>query len=144
MSIHESLLEKWQQCCEHRYRALLIITAPLDKLFTNILVEEFADIVKAEVLDFKKLYQGSLDRFFTWQTICSKIYASANMQPVIVTELEPIYDKWPKDERLAFLKNFIMSEPVNGIILIINCQEDLSELKNIEENSRGLIWAPSR
>ena len=144
MSIHESLLEKWQQCCERRYRALLIITAPLDTLFTSILVEEFADITKAKLLDFKKLYKGSLDRFFTWQTVRSEIYRSANVQPVIVTELEPIYDKWPEDERLAFLKNFIRSEPAHGIVIIINCQEDLSELEKIEENSRGLIWAPSR
>ena len=144
MSIHENLLEKWQQCCERRYRVLLIITTPLDTLFPNILVEEFADITKAKLLDFKKLYQGSLDRFLSWQTVRNEIYASAKVQPVIVTELEPIYDKWPEDERLAFLKNFIRSEPAHGIIIIMNCQEDLSGLKKIEENSRGLIWAPSR
>ena len=143
MSIHESLLEKWQQCRESRYSVLLIITAPLDTLFPNILVEEFADITKAKLFDFKKLYQGRLDQFFTWQTVRDEIYTSANVQPVIVTELEPIYAKWPKNERLAFLKNLLRSEPSHGIVIIINCQEDLSELKEIEENSRGLIWAPS-
>lgn len=144
MSIHEKLLEKWQQCRENRYPILLIITAPLDTLFTNSLVENFADVAKAKRLDFKTLYLGRLDKFFSWKTIRDQIYTEANIQPVIVTELEPIYTKWPADERLAFLKNLLRSEPACGIVIIINCQEDLGELKEIENNSRGLIWAPSK
>ena len=144
MLIHEKLLEKWKQCSESRYPVLLIITAPLDTLFPNTLVEEFADIVKAKLIDFKELYQGKLDKFFTWGTVRDQIYTEANVQPVIITELEPFYAKWPEDERLAFLKNLLRSEPAYGIIIIINCQENLRELKEIKENSRGIIWAPSK
>jgi len=144
MSIHEKLLEKWKQCSESRYPVLLIITAPMDTLFPNTLVEKFADIIKAKLFDFKKRYQGELDKFFTWGTVRNEIYAKANIQPVIITELEAIYAKWPKDERLTFLKNLLRSESTCGIVIIINCQEDLSELKTIEKNSRGIIWAPSK
>ena len=144
MVIKEEFLEKWQQCRESRYPVLLIITAPKDTLFPNNLVVEFADIGKAKISNFKELHQGRLDDFFTWQTVRNEIYEMARAQPVIVTELEPIYAKWPEDERLAFLKNLIRSEPAHCIVVIINCQERLSDLKKIEENSRGVIWAPSK
>lgn len=144
MSIHDKLLEKWQQCRENRYPVLVIIKAPLDTLFPSTLIEEFAEITEAKVLNFQDIYQGRLDQFFTWQTIRDDLYETANRQPVIATELEPIYAKWPVDERLAFLRNLLRSSPQHGIIIIINCQEDLSELRAIEENSRGLIWAPSK
>ena len=68
---------------------------------------------------------------------------AANNDIIIVSELEPFYAKWPENERFAFFRNLLRSEPVKGIILIINCKEDLSSVKNIEANSRGLIWAPS-
>ncbi|MDA3787520.1 MAG: hypothetical protein PF503_03355 [Desulfobacula sp.] len=144
MSIHEQLLGKWQQCREKRYPVLLIITGPLDTLFPTELVEKFAEISKAQLFNFNNRYQNRLDEFLTWQTVRDEIYAEANDQAVIVTELEPFYAKWPIDERFAFFKNIIRSEPSHGIVIIINCQEDLSDLKQIEENSRGLIWSPSR
>jgi hypothetical protein len=144
MSIHEQLLEKWQQCREKRYPVLFIITAPLDILFPPDLVKRFADASGAKVIDFKNRYQNRLDEFFTWQTVRNKIYDETKKTPVIVTELEPFYAKWPLEERLSFVKNLIRSETAHGIVIIINCQEDLSELNKIEENSRGLIWAPSK
>jgi len=144
MSIYEQLLEKWQQCREKRYPVLLIITAPLDTLFSTDLVEKFAEISKAKLLNFKNRYQSRLDEFLTWQSVRDEIYVEANNQAVIVTELEPFYAKWPVDERYAFFKNIIRSEPSQGIVIIINCQEDLGVLKQIEQNSRGLIWSPSR
>ncbi len=143
MSIREKLLEQWRQCLGKRYPVLVIIRAPKDVLLPNMLIDEFADVVGARIFNFQKIYQGRLDQFFTWQTIRDEIYLAANIQPVIVTELEPIYAKWPKDERLSFLKNLLRNEPTHPIIVIINCQEDLSELQAIEENSRGIIWAPS-
>ncbi len=143
MSIHEKFLEKWQQCRQRRYKILIIITAPRDTLFPDTLLTEFADITKGKIVNFKERYQGRLDHFFTWQTIRNEIYAEANEQPLVVTELEPLYAKWEQDERLSFLKNLLKSEPVNGIVIVINCQEDLSNLKKIEKNSRGMIWAPS-
>ena len=144
MSIHEQLLEKWQQCREKRYPVLFIITAPLDTLFPLDLVKSFADASEAKVIDFKNRYQNRLDEFLTWQTVRDEIYGEAKEAPVIVTELEPFYAKWPPEERLSFMKNLIRSEPAHGIVIIINCQEDLSELNKIEKNSRGLIWAPSK
>ena len=144
MSIHEQLLEKWQQCRDKRYPVLLIITEPLDTLFPPDLVEGFADISKAKLFNFKKQYQNRLDEFLTWQMVRDEIYCLASEKAIIVTELEPFYAKWPVVERFAFFKNLLRSEPTQGIVIIINCQEDLSELKEIEENSRGIIWAPSK
>lgn len=144
MTIHEQLLEKWQQCREKRYPVLFIITAPLDTLFPPDLVKNFADASKAKTINFKNRYQNRLEEFFTWQTVRDEIYGEAKKMPVIITELEPLYAKWPQEERLSFVKNLLRSEPAHGIVIIINCQEDLSELNKIEENSRGLIWAPSK
>ena len=144
MIIHDELLEKWQQCRESRYPVLVIIKAPLDTLLTNNVIEDFADIIQAKLLNFQNMYQGKLDQFFTWQTIREELYTAANNEPVVVTELEPIYAKWPVEERLAFLRNLLKSSPEQSLVLIINCQEDLSELRAVEENSRGIIWVPSK
>jgi len=83
MTIHEQLLEKWQQCREKRYPVLFIITAPLDTLFPPELVKNFADASEAKEV------------------------------PVIITELEPLYAKWPSEERLSFVKNLLRSEPAH-------------------------------
>ncbi len=144
MSIHEQLLEKWQHCRDKRYPVLLIITEPLDTFFPIERIEKIADILHARVFNFKQRYQNRLDEFLTWQTVRDEIYQAANNDIVIVSELEPFYAKWPEDERFAFFKNILRSEPSKGIILIINCLEDLSEIKQIEINSRGLIWAPPK
>ena len=143
MSVSEKLIEKWHQCRESRYSVLLIITAPVDTLFSDKLIHEFADKTSAKVLNFISLYQGRLGEFFTWGTIRNQIYKEAKEYPIIVTDLEPIYSKWPTDERLTFIKNILRSEPPCTITMILNCQEDLSVLKQIEPNSRGVIWAPS-
>jgi hypothetical protein len=142
MSIHEQLLEKWQKCREKRYPVLLIITAPLDPFFPPEQIEAIAGVIQAKVYNFKQKYQNRLNEFFTWQNVRDEIYQAANNDIVIVSELEPVYAKWPEDERVAFFKNLLRSEPEKGIILIINCQEDLSPIKEIEENSRGMIWVP--
>lgn len=143
MSISEKLIEKWYQCRESRYPVLLIITAPADTLFSDNLIHEFADKTSAKVLNFISLYQGQLGEFFTWRTIRDQIYKEAKEYPVIVTDLEPIYSKWPVDERLTFIKNILRSEPPCNITVLLNCQEDLSTLKQIEPNSRGVVWVPS-
>ena len=138
MSIHEQLFEKWQLCREKRYPVLFIITAPLDTLFSRDLIENFADAFDAKVIDFLNRYQNRLNEFLTWQTVRDEIYDEAKEAPVIVTELEPFYAKWPTEERLSFVKNLIRSEPAHGIVIIINCQEDLSELNKIEENFENI------
>lgn len=143
MSIHEQLLEKWQKCREKRYPVLLIITTPLDPFFPSEQIEAIAGMIQAKVYNFKQKYKNRLNEFFTWQNVRDEIYQAANNDIVIVSELESIYAKWPEDERVAFFKNLLRSEPAKGIILIINCQEDLSSIKEIEENSRGMIWVPS-
>lgn len=143
MSIHEQLLEKWQKCREKRYPVLLIITGPLDPFFPSEQIEAIAMVIQAKVYNFKQKYKSKLNEFFTWQNVRDEIYQAANNDIVIVSELEPIYAKWPETERIVFFKNLLRSEPAKGIILIINCQEDLSSIKEIEENSRGMIWMPS-
>jgi len=143
MAIHEQLLEKWHLYREHRYRVLVIVKAPLDTLFSVSLINEFAEIAEAKVVNFHESYKGRLNEFFIWQDIRDELYLMANKQATVATNLEPIYAKWPVDERLAFLKNILQSEPEHPLVLMLNCQVDLSGLKAIEENSRGLIWAPS-
>lgn len=143
MPINDQLLEKWHQCREKRYPVLLIITAPMDIFFSSERIEAIAGMLQAKVFNYKQRYRNRLDEFFTWQTIRDEIYQAANADILIVYELEPFYAKWPEDERLAFFKNLLRSEPAKGIILIINCKEDLSAIKEIKENNRGLIWAPS-
>jgi hypothetical protein len=33
-------------------------------------------------------------------------------------------------------------EAAHGVVLLLYCREDLTELKEINENSRGTIWTP--
>jgi len=144
MAIYEELLEKWHLYRDHRYKVLVIIKAPLDTLFPTSMIEEFAAIANARVVNFQEKYKGRLNEFFIWQDLRNEMYEMANKQSTVATDLEPIYTKWPVDERLAFLKNILQSEPKYPLVLLLNCQEELSSLQEIEENSRGLIWAPSK
>ncbi len=143
MPVHEKLLGKWHKCREKRYSVLVVIRAPADKLFSDTFIDQFAVIVHADILNFQEKYRGRLDYFYTWQNIRTQIYTTAKNKPVIVTNLEPIYAKWPISERLTFIKSMLKSEPQHTICMVLNCQEDLSELKAIEENSRGIIWVPA-
>ena len=142
MSIQEQFLEKWQKCRDKRYSVLLIVTPPMDTSFLPERIQEFAGILKADVFNFKQQYKNRLNEFLTWQSVREEIYEAANKEIVIVTELEPFYAKWPENERLAFFRSLLRSEPEKGIILVINCQENLGSVKEIEENSRGVIWVP--
>lgn len=142
MSVYETFLEQWQQCCTGRYKTLLVIPESLAALPDDIAPARLAETVQTELLDFKERYSGRLDQFFTWQTIRNEIYKEATARPILVRELELFYAKWEKAERLAFLKNLLQSEPVHPVLILIICQEDLSPLKAIAQNSRGPIWIP--
>ena len=142
MDILEGLLEKIHQYKEHRYKVLLIIRGPMDNLFTPAILDEFADIANAMTINFQERYQGRLNEFFIWQDIRNELCEMANLQTTVVTDLEPLYAKWPVRERLSFLRNLLVSEPKYPLVFLLNCQEDLSDLKAITENNRGLIWAP--
>ena len=142
MSVYETFLEQWQQCCIGRYKSLLILPESLNALPDDMAPERLAETVQAELLDFKERYSGRLDQFFTWQTIRNEIYDAANARPILVRELELLYAKWEPTERLAFLKSLLQSEPVHPVLIVIICQEDLSPLRAIPQNSRGVIWIP--
>jgi hypothetical protein len=142
MAIYEELLEKFRQCRGHRYKVLIIVKAPKDTLFPASLVKEFAESTDAQVINFEESYRGSLNKFFIWQDIRNQLYEVANSQATIAVDIEPIYAKWPNRERLAFLKNLLQSEPKYPLVLMMNCQENLSVLQGIYGNNRGLIWAP--
>ncbi|WP_457570840.1 hypothetical protein [Desulfovulcanus sp.] len=140
MSFQEELLAKWHRCHDRRYPVLIVVKASLDDQNTMQQTEEFARVINAEILNFQKRHQGELDRFFTWQSIRDELYKAASNRHVIAIEIEPFYAKWPEKERLAFLRNLLRSSPKHSITLIISCQENLSELQNIDKNSRGIIW----
>jgi|GEM_PF-2087472 len=142
MDVNEKLLEKWKQCQEKRYRVLLIIMKPLDYSFPDSIIENFITAINARLLNFSLLHKGNLDKFISWSTIRDHIYSEGNSNIVVITELEPIYAKWPINERLTFLRNIIRSEPKGGIILIINCKENLLDIQSINERNRGMIWIP--
>jgi hypothetical protein len=144
MSIYEELIERYHRYQEQRYKVLLIIKPPLDTLFPNSMVKEFAESLGAQVINFEESYKGRLNEFFIWQNIRNQIYEMANSKATIAVDIEAIYAKWPEDERLAFLKNILQSEPKHTLVLLLNCQEDLSDLQKINKNNRGLIWAPSK
>lgn len=144
MAVYEKLLEKYHRHQEHRYKALIIIKAPRDNLFPYSLVEKFAESVGAHVINFEESYKGRLNEFFTWQHIRNQLYEMANTQATVAVDIEAIYAKWHDSERLAFLKNILVSEPKHPLVLLLNCQEDLSGLQEIHGNNRGLIWAPSK
>lgn len=144
MTIPEELLEKYDRYRRHRYKVLIIIKSPRDILFISPLVEEFAVSIGAQVINFEECYKGRLNDFFIWQNIRDQLYEMANEQATIALDIEPLYAKWPDDERLTFLKSILLSEPKHPLVLLLNCQEDLSGLQEIDENSRGLIWVPSK
>lgn len=144
MAIYDELLEKYHRYREHRYKELIIIKAPQDTLFPASLLEAFAESIGAQVINLEERYKGRLNDFFIWQDIRNQLYDMANVQATIVIDVEAIYAKWPEDERLAFLKNILLSEPKHPLVLLLNCKEDLSSLQEIDENSRGLIWVPSK
>jgi hypothetical protein len=144
MTIQDELLEKYHRYRKHRYKVLIIIKAPLDTLFISSLVEEFAGNTGAQMINFEERYKGRLNEFFIWQDIRNQLYEMANEQATIALDIEPLYAKWPDDERVTFLKSILLSEPKHPLVLLLNCQEDLSGLQEINENSRGLIWAPSK
>lgn len=122
----------------------MLIVPAHNELFPELLIEEFANLAQAKVLNFAKQYNEKLETFFTWGKMREEIYAESCNNAVLVTELEPFYSKWPPDERLAFLRNIIRAEPPHAIVLILHSQEDLSELRAIGENNRGLIWVPTK
>jgi len=141
--IREQFIERWRQCQQGRYRVLVIV--PEDEtLFGEALVAELAGMLQARVVNYRKQYEGRLETFLTWGTLREKIYRASKGQLIIVTELEPFYAKWPVEERLHFLRNLLRTETKSGIILILHCQEDLSEIAAIDRNKRGIIWAPKR
>lgn len=141
MSVCESFLEKWRLCRESRYPVMLIIPSQQD-IFSELIIEEIAGLIEGKLLDFEKRYQGVLNTFFTWSKVREEIYSDSCNAPVIVTNLEPFYSKWTVEERLTFLRNILRTESPYGIIVILYCLENLTEIRSIPENSRGLIWAP--
>lgn len=141
MLLQDNFLEKWQECLNSRYPVLLIVPSQ-GYVFSETLCNELANLIKVKLLDFAKQHQGKLGTFFTWNKVREIIYTESHNTPLMITNIEPFYSKWPVDERIYFLQNLIRSEFPHGIILILHCQENLKGLSKIEENNRGIIWIP--
>ena len=141
MSVCESFLEKWRLCRESRYPVMLIIPSQQD-IFSELIIEKIAGLIEGKLLDFEVRYQVVGKTCFTWSKVREEIYSYSCNHPVIVTNLEPFYSKWTIEERLAFLRNILRTESPYGMIIILYCLENLTEIRSIPENSRGLIWAP--
>jgi len=139
MSLTDRFLEKWQLCKDSRYPVIFIVPSQKGVL-SDALLQEIADLIGGILADFAKRYQGSLETFLTRKQVQEEIYSIAKDTPTVMKNLEPFYSKWPVDERLAFIRYMIRSEPPHGIMLALYCQEDLSEIKAIPANNRGIIW----
>lgn len=142
MEFRERFIEKWHQCKDHRYPVLLILPSQAE-LFPDTLIDEVADIMGGTVINFAARYQGALETFLTWGGVHTELRALASSTPIVVSNLEPFYSKWPTPERLAFLSYMLRTELTNGIVIILYCQENLADIRSIAENSRGAIWALS-
>lgn len=141
MKLLDTFLNKWHRCINSRYRVMLITPARQDR-FPEELIKEVTEVVGAERADFPTRYQGELMLFFTRRKIQEEIREGSSEQPLLVTGLEPFYSKWPEEERYAFLRYMLRMETAHGVVLLLYCREDLTELKEISENSRGAIWTP--
>jgi len=111
-------------------------------LLPELVLDELAGLIEGDQVDFAKRYEGSLETFFTWNRMQEEIYSASCDRPVVIANLEPFYSKWPVDERLSFLRYILRTETPQGIVLLLYCKEDLTEIRAIPENSRGIIWAP--
>jgi len=120
----------------------MLITPSRQDRFPEELIEEIVGVTSAERVDFAARYQGELESFFTRRKIQEEIRDGSATKPLFLTSLEPFYSKWAVDERYAFLRYMLRMETTQGVVLLLYCREDLTELKEISENNRGIIWAP--
>ena len=120
----------------------MLITPSKQDRFPDELIEELTNVIGADRLDFFKRYQGELESFFTRGRIQEEIREACSVNPLLVSSLEPFYSKWPLEERYAFLRYMLRAETTQGVVLVLYCQEDLAEIKEIGENNRGIIWTP--
>lgn len=141
MQLLETFLNNWHRCTNSRYKVMLITPSRQDR-FTQELIEEIVRLTSAERVDFAARYQGELESFFTRRKIQEEIRDCSTEKHLFLTSLEPFYSKWPVDERYAFLRYMLRMETSHGVVLLLYCQEDLTELKEISENNRGIIWTP--
>lgn len=141
MTLLDDFLDQWHRCVNGRYRVMLVTPARPDR-FPEELIEEIVGATNAERVDFAVRYQGELESFFTWRKIQEEIREDCSAQPLLVIGLEPFYSKWPKNERYAFLRYMLRMETAHGVVLLMYCLEDLTEIKEISENNRGIIWTP--
>ncbi|MDR3555561.1 MAG: hypothetical protein P4L55_12465 [Syntrophobacteraceae bacterium] len=141
MILLDAFLDKWRRCVNSRYRVMLITPARQDR-FPEELIKEVTEVIGAERTDFATRYQGELESFFTRWKIQEEIREGCSAKPLLVSSLEPFYSKWPEEERYAFLRYMLRMEVTHGVVLLLYCREDLTDLKGIAENSRGTIWTP--
>lgn len=139
MSLRDRFLEKWQLCKDSRYPVIFIVPSQKGAL-SDALLQEIADLIDGVSADFAKRYQGALETFLTRKQVQEEIYSIAKDTPAVMKNLEPFYSKWPVDERLAFIRYMLRSEPSQGIVMVLYCQEDLSAIRAIPNNNRGIIW----
>ena len=141
MRLLDIFLDKWHRCINGRYRVMLVTPSRQDR-FPDELVEELTSVIGAERADFAKRYQGELESFFTRRKIQEEIRDGCSLKPLLVSSLEPFYSKWPVEERYAFLRYMLRMETAHGVVLLLYCQENLTEIKEISKNNRGIIWTP--
>lgn len=142
MQLRDLFIEKWHRCKDHRYPVMLIIPSQAG-LFPDTLIDEVAGIMEGKAIDFAARYQGTLETFLTWDKVHTELRALSSSTPIVVSNLEPFYSKWGTKDRLDFLHYMLRTELTNGIVIILYCQENLAEIRSIDENSRGAIWALS-
>ncbi|MBF0573775.1 MAG: hypothetical protein HQK69_08450 [Desulfamplus sp.] len=140
MQLLNIFIEKWHICKERRYPVMFIIPSKWE-ILTEQMVDEFAGIMNGKSIDFAARYQGALDTFLTRSMLQRELLELSQSSPVIVSNLEPFYSKWQTGERLDFIRYMLRTEMPNGVVIVLYCQENLADIRAIDPNNRGYIWA---
>lgn len=138
----QRLIEEWGKQVDTRYPVLVVIPSGPAKVTAEV-VTEFADFIKARILDFEERYEGRLSSFIGRADIAWEIMDFAAESPAVVTNVEHFYDKWTISERIDFIRHILRRDGHQGIVLLLFCNENLSTIvKEVGQNERGAIWNP--
>ncbi|MBF0203945.1 MAG: hypothetical protein HQK67_06430 [Desulfamplus sp.] len=140
MQLLNIFIEKWHICKERRYPVMFIIPSKWG-IFSEAVIDEIAGIMNGQKVDFAARYQGALETFLTRNIVQTELRGLSLLKPIIVSNLEPFYSKWQTDERLDFIRYMLRTEMPNGVVIVLYCQENLADIRAIDPNNRGYIWA---
>lgn len=138
----QSLLERWKACENGRYPVMAVLPKSYNRLSQKA-ISQFAELRGASILDGKEAYAGKLNQFKPWGQLQAEIMDWARQRLTAAYNLEAFFNKWKPEERLRFLRALLRQDGHQGLVLLLYCREtDLRTIREIPENSRGVLWTP--